>query len=327
MAETALERVARSLDLIPYLVSHPGTSISRLAEVFGTSSLAITKDLSLLHMCGLPGYSHLELIDINYEDPEYVEVIDPQVLEAPRKLSQAESISLLLGLEQLASLAKDNQTIDEILALKAKISAAIGDMEIHARAASLESEANPLVGIVQEAISQRSFLEFTYVSAISDQVSHRVVAPLRLSINLGVHYLHAIDKEIGEERTFKIAHITEARLLDESAIELLQGNQAREDVGDSHPNSLDSELLRESTIVQISLAALYFIEENQAIIESHLRRDNYYEVVISPINEEWLLRALLGLPGPVTILRPKSLESRFKTMVEQTLYEYDSTVE
>ena len=66
MSESALERTSRALDLVPYLLEHQGISITELAEVFGVSENQINEDLILIHMCGLPGYTPLELIDMYY---------------------------------------------------------------------------------------------------------------------------------------------------------------------------------------------------------------------------------------------------------------------
>ena len=54
-------RLARLIDLVPFITSHQGISISELAHKFGVSANEIEKDLWLLYMCGLPGQTPLEL--------------------------------------------------------------------------------------------------------------------------------------------------------------------------------------------------------------------------------------------------------------------------
>ena len=88
MAETALERTGSALDLIPFISNNPGWSIAALAEKFDTTPSQIMKDLEMLFMCGLPGYSHLELIDLEI-DEDYVSVRNAQNLGRPRQLSFA----------------------------------------------------------------------------------------------------------------------------------------------------------------------------------------------------------------------------------------------
>ena len=50
MSESALDRTARALDLVPYLLEHQGISITELSEVFGVSEKQINDDLILIHM-------------------------------------------------------------------------------------------------------------------------------------------------------------------------------------------------------------------------------------------------------------------------------------
>ena len=117
MTESALDRTARALDLVPYLLEHQGISVAELAQVFGVSEKQINSDLILIHMCGLPGYTPLELIEMYYEDG-YVTVSDPQSLNKPRKMNRTEITSLLVSLDLLKS-ARSDSIAEEVLALLA----------------------------------------------------------------------------------------------------------------------------------------------------------------------------------------------------------------
>ena len=46
MSESALERTARALDLIPYLLEHQGASVAELAARFSVTELQITQDFN-----------------------------------------------------------------------------------------------------------------------------------------------------------------------------------------------------------------------------------------------------------------------------------------
>ena len=50
MAETALERTSRALDLIPFVAANPGLSIEELAIKFESTPSQIFKDLEMLFM-------------------------------------------------------------------------------------------------------------------------------------------------------------------------------------------------------------------------------------------------------------------------------------
>jgi proteasome accessory factor C len=97
MADNAAQRALRTMDLIPYILENPGITTTELAEKFNTTQKQIEKDLQLIFLCGLPGYTPYELIDLTFEDG-IVSVIEPQVLNKPRKFSSSEMVVIKLGL-------------------------------------------------------------------------------------------------------------------------------------------------------------------------------------------------------------------------------------
>ena len=126
MAEAAAKRALRLLDLMPFLTSHPGISTAEVADEFGVEKEQVIKDLALLHMCGLPGYTPLELIDISYDDG-IVHVRDPQNLDRPRNLTLAEVLIVRIALQALLDyLPPENATREEILSLDRKLRASFG---------------------------------------------------------------------------------------------------------------------------------------------------------------------------------------------------------
>jgi len=111
MADSAVTRTSRALDLIPFIVKHPGVSIAELAQAFSTTEYEISETLEIVFMCGLPGYTPLELIDLSKDDG-FVSIIDPQNLNKPRNLQQLEAVSILLGLANLKSQASHLKFIE-----------------------------------------------------------------------------------------------------------------------------------------------------------------------------------------------------------------------
>ena len=68
MSETATDRLARMLALVPYISRRPGVAIGELATEFGVSAEQVGADLDLLMVCGLPGYYPDDLIDVVLDD-------------------------------------------------------------------------------------------------------------------------------------------------------------------------------------------------------------------------------------------------------------------
>ena len=109
-------RLARILDLIPFIFTHQGISIQELAERFDTSEKEIFQDLDMLLDCGLPGHTPLEDIDVIFEDG-FVYIRNAEQLQNPRTLTQAEIASLIMGLELL-----DSGSNPQVVRLREKLS-------------------------------------------------------------------------------------------------------------------------------------------------------------------------------------------------------------
>ena len=62
-----LARIARLLDLVPYINTHQGIALKELAKHFEVTPAQMNADLMTLWMCGLPGYTHLELMNLDFE--------------------------------------------------------------------------------------------------------------------------------------------------------------------------------------------------------------------------------------------------------------------
>ena len=130
MVNPASNRALRAMDLIPYVLENPGVSTTELAQNFSVSVKQIEEDLSLIFMCGLPGYTPYDLIDLVFEDG-VVSVIDPQVLTKPRNFSKTEHVAVVLGLEILKSLIPDNPDYQaRVLQVLSKINKSIPNVEV-----------------------------------------------------------------------------------------------------------------------------------------------------------------------------------------------------
>lgn len=80
-----------------------------MAKQFSVSEKQIENDLQLIFMCGLPGYTPYELIDLIFEDG-VVSIIDPQVLDKPRRFTKSELVVIALGLQLLSELSASDAT-------------------------------------------------------------------------------------------------------------------------------------------------------------------------------------------------------------------------
>jgi len=202
-----LERTARLLNLVPYLVAHQGISVEELAEEFNVSESQLLEDLNTLWMCGLPGYTPLELIDLSF-DSGYVTIWNAETLQQPRSLSRDEALTLVLGLGYLLDEIEGKDTIlssalDGLIVRLTDSFDAAPLSKVHAGAATSAA----LRGSIDRAVSDRGVVTISYHSLARDVVTERIVHPLELRIEDEVEYLFAYCESSAGYRTFRLDRI------------------------------------------------------------------------------------------------------------------------
>ena len=292
MSESALDRTARALDLVPYLLEHQGISIPELAVAFGVSEKQINDDLVLIHMCGLPGYTPLELIDMFYEDG-YVTVSDPQSFKKPRSMNKIEMTSLLVSLDLLKSLRTDD-VAKEIEALKLKLQENMRFENPFVVVQNMEN--TEMVEAIERAIAKSTLLRINYASGTKDKTSVRDILPIEIYVANGSTYLNAWCQSSRGDRTFRLDRILNYEMIEGSVI-----NQTRE----TNVEALDSSPIE----LLVSKAARNFIEDNRSII-GHIEvieDGEQLRIELNPIDREWLVRTILGFGGQIEVSKPKDL--------------------
>jgi proteasome accessory factor C len=289
MNESALDRTARALDLVPYLLEHQGISIPELAKAFGVSEKQINDDLVLIHMCGLPGYTPLELIDMYYEDG-YVTVSDPQSFKKPRSMNKIEMTSLLVSLDLLKSLRTDD-VAKEIEALKLKLQE---NMRFENPFVVVQNVENTeMVETIERAIAKSTLLRIDYASGTKDKNSVRDILPIEIYVANGSTYLNAWCQSSKGDRTFRLDRILNYEMIEGSVV-----NQNRE----TSVQAVDSSPIE----LLVSKSARNFIEDNRAII-GHILEGEQLRIELNPIDREWLVRTILGFGGQIEVSKPKEL--------------------
>ncbi|MFM1967403.1 MAG: hypothetical protein RL590_260 [Actinomycetota bacterium] len=279
MIENAAERALRLLDLVPFILDHQGISIKQLATEFNVSKEEIIKDLNLLFVCGLPGYTPLELIDISFED-ELVYLRDPQNLSEPRTLTISEMIVTRIALSALHELVSDPEKRAEIQALQRKFSAlfesALPENAIHV---AIDKEQRTQK-IVQHAIESDRNLSIEYLNLTKDEVSSREITPIELVKSDQGMTLNAFCHRVGAVRSFKIAQIISAVESERSQM-LFNATEEEESGVEVQLRTSDSD----SSLI------------NRLMKDVKSLGDNVY--VIKIFQDEWLIRTVFSQPGLV----------------------------
>ena len=301
MSENAAERAIRLLDLVPFILDHQGISINQLAKEFNVSKEEIIKDLNLLFVCGLPGYTPLELIDISFED-ELVYLRDPQNLSEPRTLTISEIIVTRIALSALHELVSDPEKRAEIQALLRKFSAlfesALPENAIHVE---IDKEQRTQK-IVQHAIESGRNLSIEYLNLTKDEVSSREITPIEfVKSNQGLT-LNAYCHRVSAVRSFKVTQIISA--VESNRSQMLFNSTEQEESGvevQLRTSDSDSSLI------------------NRLVKDVKSLGDNVY--VIKIYQEEWLIRTVFSQAG-LEIASPFMIRELLRKEAKSALKRY-----
>lgn len=292
-----IAQFSRLINLVPYLISHQGISLKKLASDFGVSEKEMISDLNTLWMCGLPGYTPLELIDLEFESG-YVSIRNADVLNRVRALNQTEIISLQLGLSLIQdSLLNDDQR-KALLSLRDKLTKLSGNI-----ASLIPSPEFEIGNLIAKAITSRRDIAFKYYSLDRDEVTERVVTPHKLYNEGSKIYLQGFCKGKRSIRTFALERMSEIVLGDESAHVLGELSMQSEVLG------IDAQLKTHGRGREV-------MEAFRAIpMGNHL-----YRTVI--FNGSWLVRNVSRYGGEVELVEPRQLRAEIVEAAKRALDNY-----
>ena len=302
MIDNAAVRALRTMDLIPYILENPGQSISSLARKFSVTEDQVEKDLQLIFMCGLPGYTPYELIDIVFEDG-IVSVIDPQVLDKPRRFNKTELIVIALGLQILIDMNKSDQSKSmKLHSLFEKIKKLGSSNAVSFKASKTNSV---FLDLINNAISERKLLIINYNSLIKDKKTRRTVNPQSVYFLNGNLYLSAFDIDIKADRVFKVDLIENCEIIDFKDHESVIGQ----------PESFD-------VVLDVKKSHRNFIERNSSVISAMQEFEDKIEIHIQISNLEWLKRSILSNAPGIAIKSPIPLANELHKSAQSLLALY-----
>ena len=303
MVENAALRAIRLLDLVPYIVAHPGISITELAKEFSISRDEVLKDLNLLFLCGLPGYTPLELIDISF-DEESVVIRDPQNLAAPRNLNESEALIARIALAALEeSTPKTSAAYLQIIALREKIAEAFSSsIPASAITFTLDKERATLEAI-ESAIKQELDIEMTYNNVTKDSSSRRSITPISIIAEDKRTLVSAYCHSAKALRTFNLAQISEVSTKARSTRTDL------ERLEDSRGSSAEVIIKSEDS---------RFLSENASSLKE-LSKSCYQIDIFQP---EWIVRSVLAGADSLELAKPLELRAEIAERANRALLAY-----
>ncbi|GAA1386750.1 helix-turn-helix transcriptional regulator [Catellatospora chokoriensis] len=311
-AKTSADRLARLLNLVPYLLARPGIELVEAAADLGVSERQLREDLELLWVCGLPGYGPGDLIDMSF-DGDRVTITYDAGIDRPLRLTPDEATALVVALRMLAETpgVADRDAIHRALT---KIEQAAGEIDAPV-AVRLPGNDDRLADL-RSALERGNALRLSYYSAARDVSSERVVDPMRLLSVSGRSYLEAWCRSAGAVRMFRVDRIDALVELDERA-----APPAEAQSGDVAEGVFQPDPDAPTVTLRVGRGGRWITE--------------YYpcESVVEVTPEEWLVslrvndmdwarRLVLGLGPQVVVVAPAELADAVRDSAVQALAAY-----
>jgi proteasome accessory factor C len=290
----------RLLALVPFITAHQGISLKELAAAFNVTTKTMNDDLTTLWMCGLPGYTALELMDLSF-DSGFVTIQNAPTLKAPRSLGMEEIIALLLGLSLLKESVADNFVLVErinLLTQRLSEKAGIG---------SKFDVINPVSSLIRAqiiaAIEKAQMLSIGYHSLYSDEFSNREVKPLELRIDGGIEYLFAYCYKASAFRVFRIDRI--------QSLEILKK------ITNQHLDALDIASDGFNSSITFS-SKLRLMKERFGLQEAQINQ----KTPIHSFSKQWIIRGIFASSGSAVLEAPSEIAAEIAQKAQLMLNRY-----
>jgi proteasome accessory factor C len=294
-----LLRTARLLDLVPFLNTHQGIALKELAAHFDVTATQMSADLMTLWMCGLPGYTPLELMDLEFESG-YVTIRNAPTLAKPRTITFQEGVALLLGLDLVASSLPEDRTdlIASVESLRQRLTKILG---VPIKLSVVLPTSGSISTAVSQAVQSNSGLKIRYHSLYKDQVSERSVTPVELYESNGHQYMRAYCFSANDYREFRIDRIESATAI-------------------SVPASISSHIINQEKIIFNITSQVHSrdVAERFAITDMPLGKT----IELSSYSRQWIERSVMASGSAVVLNSPLDIRTELAKKAQLMLNRY-----
>jgi len=276
-----VEKAARLLDLVPFIYTHQGISVTDLAAEFSIETEELLGDLNALWMCG---ETRFDLIELEFESG-FVYIRNADALNVVRSLSVQEVTAILFGLDLLKeSISAERADLLSDIELVKKV---IGT-PLQRLVASEPMISGGVITAIDDALKNRQRLQITYHSVAEDVTSERVLHPIEKRIENGVELLLAFCESADALRSFRLDRIQKAELLPEP---ITQTGRVQSDAIESVTIKVHHDLRR--------------VFETLGKLTPGIG-DTY---TVEIYNQSWLIREVLASGGAIEVVEPAALRA------------------
>jgi proteasome accessory factor C len=315
---TSRAQVRRLLALVPYLREHDGAPLTEVAAAFGISPVTLRADLDVLWMCGMPGLTPGDLIDIDMDAVDGEGVIhlsNADYLPRPLRLSADEALALVLALRTLREIAGPGRRAAIDRALE-KLEAVAGSQAHSGQAAVLvQGGREDIQSRITDALQRRKRLDLIYDVASRAETTRRQVDPLRVFVLDGYGYLEAWCYLAGGLRTFRLDRIAAAEV---TATDVAEHDVTLRDLSGGWFDALaDAPSVTLELDPQAAWIAEYYPTEQVTA-----RPGGGLMVTLRVTHPSWLEGMLLRLGGHARVLAPEGAGDSAAELAREALDQY-----
>lgn len=309
---SAVTQVERLLNLVPYLRSHPGTTVGEVAEEFGVTQKQVAKDLNLLWFCGLPGGFADDLMEAHVAEGGAIHLENPaEQIVRPLRLSTREAVALLVALRALAQVPglADRDALSRAIG---KLERVTGEDAVVAERLSVAFEARDVVlAAVQEALVNGRLVHLRYYVASRDEITERDVDPVQVALLSGQAYLEGWCRSSAAMRMFRLDRVMAIEVLDQASAP--PADAVRLDLTDSAVSALRTDAADPLAILELAADSRWVPEYYPCETVAELP-DGGLRVAMRVADRDRIRRLILRLGASVRVLGP----AEFAEQVEQT---------
>ncbi|HET9649009.1 MAG TPA: WYL domain-containing protein [Microlunatus sp.] len=315
---TSQAQVRRLLSLVPYLREHDGATMTDVAAAFGISVKTLRDDLNVLWMCGMPGLTPGDLIDIDMDAVESegkIHLSNADYLPRPLRLSTDEALALVLALRTLREIAGPGRR-DAVDRALVKLEAAAGHQRPVRAEVDVAAGREEIQARVTEGLQRGRRLDLTYDVASRAETTRRQVDPLRLFVLEGASYLDAWCYLAGGLRTFRLDRM--------AAVEVTEID------AEPHPDVVLEDLsggwyasLAGAPLVTLELQPwANWVAEYYPTESATVRPDGKVIVALRVSDPAWLTGLLLRLGGGARVVAPAGAGDSASEAAREALEQY-----
>ena len=252
-----------------------------------------------LWMCGLPGYTPLELMDLEFESG-FVTIRNAPTLAKPRTITFQEGVALLLGLDLVASSIPEDRPdlLTSVESLRERLTKLLG---VPIKLSAVAAASGAVSTTISQAVQANTGLEIRYHSLYKDQISQRSVMPIDLYETNGHQYMRAYCFTANDYREFRVDRIESATT---AAV------PAQISAQDVNQEKITFEITAKSHSRDVA--------ERFAIIDMALET----AIELSSYSRQWIERSVLASGAAVTLNSPLEIRADLAKKAQLMLNRY-----